>query len=61
VREESVDRQCLAAAILPKRSFRADPVGFPLWVPLPESWTRSAFVGHMRAAGVGVVTPRDRA
>src|SRR5580693_3375740 len=37
VRKESIERQRLAAAILPKRSFRADPVGFHLWVPLPES------------------------
>jgi DNA-binding transcriptional MocR family regulator len=55
VRRESIERQRLAAAILPRRSFRADPVGFHLWVSLPESWTRSAFVGHMRSTGVGVV------
>jgi DNA-binding transcriptional MocR family regulator len=24
-------------------------------VSLPESWTRSAFVGHLRSTGVGVV------
>jgi DNA-binding transcriptional MocR family regulator len=55
VRQESIERQRLAAAILPAGSFRADPAGFHLWVPLPESWTRSAFVGHMRSTGVGVV------
>jgi DNA-binding transcriptional MocR family regulator len=55
VRQESIERQKLAAAILPARSFRADPAGFHLWVSLPESWTRSAFVGHMRSTGVGVV------
>jgi DNA-binding transcriptional MocR family regulator len=55
VRQESIERQRLAAAILPPGSFRADPAGFHLWVPLPESWTRSAFVGHMRSTGVGVV------
>jgi DNA-binding transcriptional MocR family regulator len=55
VRQESIERQRLAGAILPGGSFRADPVGFHLWVSLPETWTRSAFVGHMRSTGIGVV------
>jgi DNA-binding transcriptional MocR family regulator len=55
VRRESIERQRLATAILPRGSFRADPVGFHLWVSLPESWTRSAFAGHMRPTGIGVV------
>lgn len=55
VRRESIERQRLAAAILPSSSFRADPAGFHLWVSLPESWTRSAFVAHMRSTGIGVV------
>jgi DNA-binding transcriptional MocR family regulator len=55
VRRESIERQRLATAILPRGRFRADPVGFHLWVSLPESWTRSAFVGHVRSTGIGVV------
>jgi DNA-binding transcriptional MocR family regulator len=55
VRTESMERQRLVAAILPKGTYRADPVGFHLWMSLPESWTRSAFVGHTRSTGVGVV------
>jgi DNA-binding transcriptional MocR family regulator len=55
VRQESIERQRVAAAILPRGSFRADPAGFHLWVSLPQSWTRSAFVGHMRSTGVGMV------
>jgi DNA-binding transcriptional MocR family regulator len=55
VRRESIERQRLATAILPRGCFRADPVGFHLWVSLPQSWTRSAFVGHMRSTGIGVV------
>jgi DNA-binding transcriptional MocR family regulator len=55
VRKESIERQRLAAATLPAGGFRANPVGFHLWVSLPESWTRSAFVGHMRSTGIGVV------
>ena len=55
VRQESMERQRLAATILPRGSFKADWAGFHLWVSLPDSWTRSAFVGHMRATGIGVV------
>jgi len=55
VRRESIERQRLAAAILPHGCFRADPIGFHLWVSLPQPWTRSAFVGHMRSTGIGVV------
>ncbi len=55
IRAETAARQKLAAAILPADSFRADPLSFHLWVPLPPPWTRSAFIGHMRATGIGVV------
>ena len=55
IRAETAARQKLAAAILPAGSFRADPLSFHLWVPLPPPWTRSAFIGHMRATGIGVV------
>src|SRR6266446_4448578 len=59
VRRESIERQRLADAILrkvlPPGCIRADPIGFHLWVSLPEPWTRSAFVGHMRSTGIGVV------
>jgi DNA-binding transcriptional MocR family regulator len=55
IRNETAARQALAAEILPPGSFRSDPLSFNLWVPLPEPWTRSAFVGHMRSAGIGVV------
>ena len=55
IRGESAARQALAASILPQGSFRADPISFNLWIDLPEPWTRSAFIGHMRATGIGVV------
>jgi DNA-binding transcriptional MocR family regulator len=55
IRGEAQARQKLAAEILPKGGFRADPLSFHLWVPLPPPWTRSAFVGHMRSTGIGVV------
>ena len=59
VRRESIERQRLVDAILrpalPATAIRTDPIGFHLWVSLPEPWTRSAFVGHMRSTGIGVV------
>jgi DNA-binding transcriptional MocR family regulator len=55
VQRESMERQRLVTAILPKATYRADPVGFHLWLSLPPSWTRSAFVGHTRSTGIGVV------
>lgn len=55
VRQESMERQRMVSAILPREMYRADPVGFHLWLSLPEPWTRSAFVGHTRSTGVSVV------
>jgi len=55
VRRESMERQKLLAAILPHATLRSDPVGFHFWLSLPEPWTRSAFVGHTRSTGIGVV------
>ncbi|QFR33816.1 PLP-dependent aminotransferase family protein [Ancylobacter sp. TS-1] len=55
IRAETAARQALAAELLPAGSFRADPLSFNLWVELPAPWTRSAFVGHMRTTGIGVV------
>jgi DNA-binding transcriptional MocR family regulator len=55
VRREAIERQKLVTTILPSGTYRADPVGFHLWLNLPEPWTRSAFVGHTRSTGVSVV------
>ncbi|MFG1462430.1 PLP-dependent aminotransferase family protein [Xanthobacter sp. DSM 24535] len=55
IRAETAARQTLAAQILPAGTFRADPLSFNLWIELPEPWTRSAFVGHMRSTGIGIV------
>jgi DNA-binding transcriptional MocR family regulator len=55
IRADNSARQKLAAEILPKGSYRGDPLSFNLWVVLPEAWNRSAFVGHMRQTGIGVV------
>lgn len=55
IRAEAAARQNLAREILPPGGFKGDPVSFNIWLPLPAGWTRSAFIGHMRATGVGVV------
>ncbi|WP_158810592.1 PLP-dependent aminotransferase family protein [Beijerinckia sp. L45] len=55
IRRETEARQKLATALLPVGSFRADPLSFNLWVPLPRPWTRSAFIGHMRSTRIGIV------
>jgi DNA-binding transcriptional MocR family regulator len=55
VRAESAARQAMAAELLKGVTYRSDPEGFHLWLTLPAPWTRSAFVGHLRATGIGVV------
>ena len=55
IRAETAARQKLASELLPAGSFRADPLSFNLWVPLPKPWTRSAFIGHMRSRRIGIV------
>jgi DNA-binding transcriptional MocR family regulator len=55
IRVETASRQRLVAEILAAGSYTADPLSFNLWLPLPPPWTRSAFVGHMRSTGIGVV------
>lgn len=58
IRAETMARQQIVASILPKASYRAQPLSFNIWLPLPAPWTRSAFIGHMRTTGVGIV-PSD--
>ena len=55
IRAETTARQKLATEIMPQGSYRADPLSFNMWVPLPKPWTRSGFVEHMRSTGIGVV------
>ncbi len=56
VRSEAAARQALASRILPAGGFSPEPLSFCLWMQLPQTWTRSAFLGHMRSTGIGVVT-----
>jgi DNA-binding transcriptional MocR family regulator len=56
IRDEAEVRQQIACNILPRDLFKSDPLSFNIWLALPPAWTRSAFVGHMRSTGIGVVT-----
>ena len=58
IRAETLARQQLVARILRPGTYSADPLSFNLWVELPGPWTRSAFIGHMRSTGIGIV-PSD--
>jgi DNA-binding transcriptional MocR family regulator len=55
IRAEAAARQALVAEILPRGSYRSDPISFNIWLPLTQGWTRSTFGSHMRNAGIGVV------
>ncbi len=55
LRAEAAARQALVAGLLPGGSYRADPLSFNIWLPLPHGWTRSTFGSYMRASGLGVV------
>jgi DNA-binding transcriptional MocR family regulator len=55
IRAETQARQKLVSEILPPGTYKADPCGFHIWLNLPPQWSCSAFVGHTRAAGIGVV------
>lgn len=56
LRGEAAARQALVAGLLPAGSYRADPLAFNIWLPLPHGWTRSTFSAYMRASGLGVVS-----
>jgi DNA-binding transcriptional MocR family regulator len=58
IRAETLARQQLVSRILRPGTYGADPLSFNLWVELPRPWTRSAFIGHMRSTGIGIV-PSD--
>ena len=55
IRSETNARQKLVSEILPKGTYKADPLSFNIWVELPSPWNRAAFVEHMRSTGIGVV------
>jgi len=55
IRSEAAARQRLAAQYFEPGTFFSDPLSFNIWLPLTRGWTRSAFIGHARSRGVGIV------
>jgi DNA-binding transcriptional MocR family regulator len=55
IREESAERQKLAARILGDVNFAADPHGHHLWLPMPPLWRAADFAERAGRSGVAIV------
>lgn len=55
IRAETSARQRIATRFFEPGTYMSDPLSFNLWMPLRNGWTRSAFAGHARNTGVGIV------
>jgi DNA-binding transcriptional MocR family regulator len=55
VRNESIARQALAARLLERHPFAAQPEGFHFWLPLESGWSVVEFASYLRTQGVAVV------
>ncbi|MEM8952193.1 MAG: PLP-dependent aminotransferase family protein [Pseudomonadota bacterium] len=53
-RIEATARQALAAECLEGIAYRAEPLSYHLWLPLPSPWRSSTFVDAVRLKGVAV-------
>jgi len=51
-RAHAARRQAMARRALSSHFYKADPHGFHLWLPLPESWQANAFADAAKRAGV---------
>ena len=55
IRDENAERQKIAAFVLGKSSFAADPHGHHLWLTLPHHWRATDFAEHADRSGVAIV------
>lgn len=55
IRAEARIRQALAADLLPRDAYAADPEGFHVWLRLPEPWSSRDFAARLRLSGVAAV------
>ncbi len=55
IRAEAAARERLASQFFEPGTYLSDPLSFNIWLPLANGWTRSAFVGHVRRTGIGIV------
>lgn len=54
-RREIEARQSIAREILAPWTFQSDPLGYQIWLHLPEPWTADEFTARARARGVILV------
>src|SRR3546814_15441469 len=57
-RKEAHARQAIAKRIMTSASFEAHPVGYHIWLKLPEPWRQQKFVSEERNAQV-LVSPAE--
>ncbi len=55
LRAEAMERQALAAALLPPEVFAGGAEGYHIWLRLPPGWTRGEFATHLRTRGIAAV------
>ncbi len=55
IRAETAAQQKIAARSFEPGSYLSDLLSFNLWLPMRNGWTRSAFIGHVRSMGLGVI------
>lgn len=53
--KEVKTRQKIAQNILPKGSFKADPLGLHIWLQLGDNWTINEFMGNLRQQGIRLI------
>jgi DNA-binding transcriptional MocR family regulator len=56
IRTECIARQAIVAATLPPGSFRADPEGYHLWVPLPGELAPAEVISALGPSGMSVAS-----
>lgn len=56
VRAECVARQAIVADLLPPGSYRADPEGYHLWIPLADDMTPAQLVGALAPSGLSAAS-----
>lgn len=58
-RSEAGERQAIANEVLSGFDFRANEVGYQLWLYLPEPWRSDEFVRHVWRRGIAVMSAEE--
>jgi DNA-binding transcriptional MocR family regulator len=56
VRTECVARQAIVAETLPAGSFRSNPEGYHLWIPLPGELAPAELIGALGSSGLSAAS-----